>query len=295
MSNLAIEIKHLSKSYGKHSALADVAMAVPTGSFFAVLGPNGAGKTTLLRCLMGMLRPDAVEGHLLGTPFGPGYPPVAIKSRIGYVAQQPALYDRMTAQELIGFCRGLHPRWDDRVVKRYLDMFQLRTDRPFRHMSAGMRSQLALTLVMGGNPDLLILDEPTLGLDPVNRHQYLQVLLSDSMEAGRTVILSSHDLHQIERLADQVLLLRDGRVTLSGALDDLKLQEKRIRVAGEVAEAALLALPGVRRAVRERSGWLLFARGDGDALRETIARAPGVSGVQVFDQSLEEIFLSYIG
>ena len=295
MSNLAIEIKHLAKSYGKHSALVNVEMAVPTGSFYAVLGPNGAGKTTLLRCLMGMLRPDSVEGHVLGTPFGPGYPPVGIKSRIGYVPQQPALYDRMTAADLIGFCRGLHPRWDDRVVKRYLDMFQLRTDKPFRQMSTGMRSQLALTLVMGGNPDLLILDEPTLGLDPVNRHQYLQVLLADSMEAERTVILSSHDLHQIERLADQVLILRDGRVTLSGAVDDLKLAEKRIRVAGEVTESALLAVPGVRRAVREPAGWLLYARGDGGALREAVARVPGVSGVQLFDQSLEEIFLSYMG
>lgn len=294
MSNLAIKVTHLSKSYGGHAALTNVELAVPTGSFYALLGPNGAGKTTLLRCLMGMLKADAVQGQILGAPLGPGELPLAVKARIGYVPQQPALYERMTARELIALCRGLHPRWDDQVVKRYLDLFQLAQDRPFRQMSAGMRSQLALTLVMGGNPDLLVLDEPTLGLDPLNRHQYLQVLLADSMEAGRTVVLSSHDLHQIERLADQVLILKDGRTVVGGAVDDLKLTEKRVRVAGDVTEEALLAVAGVRRAVRERSGWLLFARGDGEALRSALTRIPAVTGIQVIDQSLEEIFLSYV-
>jgi len=294
VSNLAIEVKQLSKSFGKHAVLCAVDMAVPTGSFFAVLGPNGAGKTTLLRCLMGMIRPDSAFGHVLGAPLGPGYPPLALKARVGYVPQMPSLYERMTAGELIAMCRGLHARWDDRVVKRYLDLFGLPGDKMYRHMSAGMRSQLALTLVMGSKPDLLVLDEPTLGLDPLNRHQYLQVLLADTMEGGQTVIISSHDLYQIERLADQVMILREGRVVTAGALDDLKLAEKRVRVAGEVTEAALLAVPGVRRVLREHHGWMLHARGEGDVLREAVSRVPGVTGVQVFDQSLEEIFLSYV-
>ena len=294
MNNLAIEIRQLSKRYGDRQALSAVDLAVPEGSFFAVLGPNGAGKTTLLRCLMGMLRPDSGTGHVLGAPLGPGYPPLAVKARMGYVAQQPALYGHMTAPELIEMCKGLYPTWDDALVARYRTLFQLPLDRSVRQMSAGTRAQLALTLVMGGNPALLVLDEPTLGLDPLNRHQYLQVLVEDSMEAGRTVILSSHDLHQIERLADRVLILRQGAPAVAGAVDDLKLEEKRVRVAGEVAEQAVLAVPGVRRAVRERTGWLVFARGEGGALREALLALPGVVGVQVFDQSLEEIFLSYV-
>jgi ABC-2 type transport system ATP-binding protein len=210
------------------------------------------------------------------------------------VAQQPVLYERMTAQELIDLCRGLHPRWDDRIVRRYLDLFGLPINRPVRQMSAGTRAQLALTLVMGGNPELLILDEPTLGLDPLHRHQYLQVLLADSMAAGRTVLLSSHDLDQIERLADTVAILREGRVVLTGAVDELKLTEKRVRVAGTVSREALLAVPGVWKVVPEGAGWLLHARSEAERLRAALDRIAGVTAVQVLDQSLEEIFLSYV-
>jgi len=294
VTDLAIRLEGLTKRYGSKVALGGVDLTVPTGSFYAVLGPNGAGKTTLLRCLMGMIWPDGGTGTVLGTPMGPGYPPLSLKTRLGYVAQGPALFERMTARELFAMCRGLHPRWDQKLVQRYLDMFGLPANQMVRQMSTGMRSQLALTLVMGGNPELLILDEPTLGLDPVNRHQYMQVLLADSMEAGRTVILSSHDLHQIERLADQVTILRAGQVALTGTVDDLKTVEKRVRVAGLVPEAALLAVPGVRRALKEPAGWLLYARGDGAILEQALRQLPGVTGIQVFGQSLEEIFLSYV-
>jgi ABC-2 type transport system ATP-binding protein len=294
VSDVAIRLEGLTKRYGGKAALSAVDLTVPTGSFAALLGPNGAGKTTLIRCLTGMIRPDGGAGTVLGVDLGPGYPPTALKARIGYVAQTQALPEQMTAQELISLCRGVQPRWDDAIVRRYLDLFGLPMKQVVRHMSGGMKSQLALTLVMGGQPELLILDEPTMGLDPKNRHQYLQVLLADSMETGCTVLLSSHDLHQIERLADRASILVAGRVAVTGAVDDLKQEEKRARVAGAVDEAALLAVPGVRRAVREHGGWLLFAR-DGEAqLGERLRALPGVTGVQVFHQSLEEIFLSYV-
>ncbi|MFZ5817315.1 MAG: ATP-binding cassette domain-containing protein [Bacillota bacterium] len=294
MSDLAISLKGIRKRYGNREALGGIDLAVPTGSIFALLGPNGAGKTTLLRALLGMIRPDSGEGRVLGYALGPHYPPRALKERTGYVAQHPSLYEGMTARELIDFARGVHTRWDDRTVRRYLELFSIPEGVRVRQMSLGTRAQLALTLVMGGNPELLILDEPTLGLDPLHRHQYLQVLLADSLEAGRTVLLSSHDLHQIERLADRVAILREGRVVLTGAVDDLKLTEKRVRVAGAVTEAALLAVEGVRRAVREPNGWLLSATGQGDLLRERLLQLDGVTAVQVYDQSLEEIFLSHV-
>ncbi|HWI51730.1 MAG TPA: ABC transporter ATP-binding protein [Symbiobacteriaceae bacterium] len=294
MGDAAIRLQGLTKRYGDKVALSSVDLDVPTGSFFAILGPNGAGKTTLIRCLTGMLRPDGGTGTVLDVPLGAGYPPLALKSRIGYVPQAQAMYERMTPTELLAMCRGLHPRWDQKVVQRYMDLFRLPANQIVRHMSTGMKAQLALTLVMGGLPELLILDEPTLGLDPMNRHQYLQVLLADSIETGCTVILSSHDLHQIERLADRAAILVSGQVAVSGAIDDLKLTEKRVRVAGTAPEAALLAVPGVRRAVKEAGGWLLFAADDDDRLEGIIRALPGVTAVQVFNQSLEEIFLSYV-
>ncbi len=294
MSDLAIRVRGLTKRYGRRQALRQVDLEVPRGSFFALLGPNGAGKTTLMRCLTGFLRPDGGEGEVLGEPLGQGYPPLALKERLGYVPQYPALYDSLTVGEHLDLCRGVHPRWDGRLVQRYLDLFGLSRRTKVRHMSTGMRSQLALTLVMAGNPDLLILDEPTLGLDPLHRRQYLQVLLSESMETGRTILLSSHDLDQTERLCDRVAVLHRGEVAVSGPIDDLKEQERRARVAGDVTGEALLAVPGVRRVQRDGPGWLIFARGAAAQLEAALRQVPGVHAVQVFDQSLEEIFLSYV-
>jgi len=293
VSDWAVRTEGLKKRYGARTALSAVDLAVPEGSFFAILGPNGAGKTTLMRCLMGLIRPDAGAAEVLGMPLGPGYPPVELKARIGYVAQTQALPERMTARELIALCRGLNPRWDDATVRRYLDLFGLPADLPGRQMSAGMKAQLALTLAMGGRPELLVLDEPTLGLDPLSRHQYLQVLLADSLETGCTVLLSSHDLAQIERIADRVAILVDGRIVVAGAVDDLKDREKRVRVSGTVDESAVVCVTGVRRAVREPGGWLLYASGDGGRIEREVRALPGVIGVQVLDQSLEEIFISY--
>jgi ABC-2 type transport system ATP-binding protein len=170
-----------------------------------------------------------------------------------------------------------------------------------RTYSTGMRSQLALTLAMGGNPDLLMLDEPTLGLDPYHRNQYLQVLLGDAVDAGRTVFLSTHDLHQIERLADQVVILHEGRVLVAAPLDQLKEQVKRVRVgflahANEDSLVALLAdLSGVQAVRREGAGrYLLTVYGDVDQVAEALRTMPDMAGLQIYDLSLEEIFLAFV-
>lgn len=294
MGDAAIRLHGISKRYGSRDALKGLTLSVPQGGFFALLGPNGAGKTTTLRLVMGLLRADAGTGEVLGVPFGPGFPPVSLKERIGYVPERGNLYERSTVAELLDFCRGTNRRWDRRLVRRYLDLFNLPQRVNVRQMSTGMRAQLALTLAMGGNPELLILDEPTQGLDPLHRHQYLQVLLADTMETGRTVLLSSHDLHQIERLADHVGILDQGRLVVSRPLDELKEQEKRVRVSGTPLESDLASVPGVRRVSREGGGFLLHASGDPDRLAAGIQAVPGVTGVQVVGQSLEEIFLSYV-
>lgn len=295
MSELAISLTGVTKRYGARQALSGLDLQVPRGSIYALLGPNGSGKTTTLRLLLGLIHADGGSGEVLGQAFGPGFPSVALRERIGYVAERNPLYERSDASQLIALCRGLNSRWNDAVVKRYLDLFQLPTNVSVRHMSTGMRAQLALTLAMGGEPELLILDEPTHGLDPLRRHEYLQALLADSMGAGRTVLMSSHDLHQIERLADHVAILRDGKIVVASALDDLKETEKRVRVGGRPAAEALRAMPGVRRVGREGEGFLLHASGSPEALVARLNQVAGVTGVQVLEQSLEEIFLSYVG
>ncbi|MGE5589524.1 MAG: ATP-binding cassette domain-containing protein [Bacillota bacterium] len=294
MGDAAISLDGISKRYGRRDALKGLTLKVPRGSFFALLGPNGAGKTTTLRLLMGLIRADAGTGEVLGIPLRQGFPPVGLKERIGYVPELSTLYERSTVAELLSFCRRTNRRWDPQTVRRYLDLFHLPLRTTVRHMSLGMRTQLALTLAMGGNPELLILDEPTRGLDPLHRHQFLQALLADGMETGRTTLLSSHDLHQIERLADHVAILNEGRLVVSRPLDELKEQEKRIRVSGTPKESDLAAVAGVRRVSREGAGFLLHASGDPGWLEDAVREVSGVTGVQAVDQSLEEIFLSYV-
>lgn len=289
-----IALQGLTKRYGKVEALRGVDLQVPAGSVTALLGMNGAGKTTLLRCLMGLITPDAGHGEVLGYPMGSGFPPVDLKARMGYVGANPALYEGLTAAELLGFARRLHTRWDQATVERYLDLFQLPLGRRIKTFSTGMRSQLALTLAMGGNPDLLLLDEPTIGLDVYHRNQYLQLLLTDALEAGRTIFFSTHDLNQIERMADQVVILQAGRVAVSAPLDELKEGVRRFRVAVDAEAEDLSRLPGLIRLKREGRSSLLTVYGDVADARARLQGMPGVAGMQEYELNLEEIFLSFV-
>ncbi|MGE5561394.1 MAG: ATP-binding cassette domain-containing protein [Chloroflexota bacterium] len=306
MSETAIALTGISKRYGTRLALSDLTLTVPRGAFFALLGTNGAGKTTTLRTLLGLIRPDSGSGTVLGQTLGPGYPPVELKQRIGYVAEGNPLYSRMTARQLLDLVRDLNPRWNERLVQRYLKLFSLPLDVIVRRLSTGMRAQLALTLAMAGDPELLILDEPTHGLDPLRRHEYLQALLADSIESGRTILMASHELHQVERLADHIAILDAGRLLISASVDSLKENERRVRVAvdwdaridgadGPGLAETLQRLPGVRRLTREGDGFLLHVSRDLAALLERLQALPSVRGVQVHEESLEEIFLSYVG
>jgi ABC-2 type transport system ATP-binding protein len=293
----AIVIQNLSKRFGAVEALRDVSLTVPTGSVTALLGLNGAGKTTLLRSLVGLITPDAGSGSILGYPLGPTYPPTEVKGRIAFVPDRPSLWPGMTPRELLRFMAGFYPRWDGPGVARLLETLRLPMDRPVKTFSTGMRSQLSLLLAIGINPDLFLLDEPTQGLDPYHRRQYLQLLIGDAIERERTVFLSTHDIHQIELVADRVVILDVGRIVYAGELDPLKEETKRYRVGStepEALSAALRDLPGLIRVAAEGRHLLVTCQGEPGAVRERLLGLPGVEAVGVYDLSLEEIFLSYV-
>ena len=295
MSEPAVALNGISKRYGDRVALDGLDLQVGQGSLHALLGPNGSGKTTTIRILLGFIRPNSGQGSVLGFPLGHiSFPPVDLKARIGYVPERSSLYENMTAREILAFVRGVNRRWDPKAEKRYADLFSLPMDVKVRQMSTGVRAQLALTVAMGARPELLVLDEPTRGLDAMQRFRYLQALVEDCMEDGRTVLLSSHDLYQMELIADHVTILRGGKAVVCGPLDQVKESEKRVRVAGDVRESSLVSLPGVRKTTRDSGGLLLHVSGDIEAFKAAARGTPGVAGLQVMDQSLEEIFLSYV-
>ena len=285
----AVSLRNLHKRFGALTVLDGIDLEVPAGSIFGLLGLNGAGKTTLLRILMGFLHPSSGEGMVLGRPLGrlDGRD----RARIAYVPERPALYESMRVGELLRFVGALHPRWDAGAAARYLDIFGLPHSRKVAALSTGMRTQLALGLALATRPELLILDEPASGLDPVHRRRYLQVLLEASAVPERTVLLASQDLGLVERTCDHFALIHDRRIQVAGPLDEILDGERRLIVkAPPEAAEALRQAQGVRRVSAEAHGFLVTGR----VAPEAVRGLPGVANVQASMGSLEELFWSCV-
>ena len=286
---LAVSLEHLEKRFGALSVLDGIDLAVPAGSIYGLLGLNGAGKTTLLRILMGFLRSSGGEGSMLGRPLGRLGP--AERERIAYVPEHLALYEGMRLTELLRFVAELHPRWDPVSARRYLDAFDLPPARRVGALSRGMRTQLALALALATQPELLIIDEPASGLDPVHRRRYLQVLLEASAVPERTVLLTSQDLGLVERTCDHFALLHERRIQVAGPLSEILDSERRLIVTAPPGTAgALRALDGVRKLRSEAHGFLVTGR----VVPQAVQAVPGVAQVQTLGLSLEELFWSYV-
>lgn len=245
-----IETRNLSQCYWTKASLRDIfppdatlswrtevlhelTLTVPAGSIFALLGPNGAGKTTALKVLMNLLRPSAGLARVLGvdsTRLGE-----AQLTRIGYVSESLKLPDGMTVRELLDHCRPFYPAWDRTLEAKLLARFELPEERKLSHLSRGMRMKAALLSTLAYRPELLLLDEPFSGLDPVARDDVTQGLLESVRQGETSVLVSSHDIEEVERLADHVALLEAGRLRLAEATDSLLGRFRRIEVDSEAA------------------------------------------------------------
>lgn len=293
MDGNAIETNGLTRNFGENRAVSDLNLVVPKGSIFGFLGPNGAGKTTTIKMLLGLLRPTAGQAAILGYDLGTEN--IKARARIGYVPESAEMYGYMRVREIVAFNKGLYPRWDDEVVARYLKLFGLPADRPVKALSKGMRAQLALILALGPVPELLILDEPTSGMDPLARKQFLSSILQEVSAAGQTVFMSSHILADVERVADHIALLNRGRLVLADTMDHLKVNNKKVRfVPSGEAPSDLDKWPGVRSVVREGRGLLVSIE---DGLEATVERLKSADPayLEVIDMNLEEIFIEYAG
>jgi ABC-2 type transport system ATP-binding protein len=291
---LVIETADLRKQYGSVEALRGLSLQVPAGSICGFLGPNGAGKTTTIKILLGMARPTGGQARVFGLAADAPQPSVEIRRRTGFVGDDKDLYNYMTVEEMIRFTAPFFPRWRADLEQRYLRKFELPPDRKVKTLSRGMRSKLAVLLALCRGAELLILDEPTSGLDPVMTEQVLQALVGHVAGEEMTVFFSSHQIAEVDQIADHVVIIDRGRAVVTGALDDLRERFRRIQLVFDGdAPAVTFRAPGVERTQRKgRVLTVLSSAGSEQILEE--ARALNPLSVDVVAVTLKEIFLETV-
>ncbi len=236
---LALQTKALAKSYGRTTALAPLDLDLPRGSALALLGRNGAGKTTLIRILMGLLAPTSGEARVFGK--APGALTESDRAQIGYIADSQELPDAMTVAQYLAFLRPLYPTWDETFCQKLLGLFDLPLDRKLGHLSRGQRVKAAFTGALAFHPKLLLLDEPFGGLDPAVRDEVLDALFDLMTREEWTILVSSHEIDEVERLADQVVILDRGKVALREEKDALlaRCRSVSLHTTASLAPAAM--------------------------------------------------------
>jgi ABC-2 type transport system ATP-binding protein len=286
MNDLAIHTEGLVKLFGKTRAVDGLDLKVPRGSVYGFLGRNGAGKTTTVKTLLGLLRPSAGAAQVLG--FDIGRDLIAILERTGFVPENKMLFGSLTPAQIVHFNQGYFPKGSNELVARYADLFEIPMQTPFSKLSLGNKTKVCHLLALCQGADLLILDEPSIGLDPVITDLLLRVLVEDHVSEGKTVFLSSHQLAEVERIADWVGIIDKGKILLETRLEDVRQNYRLIRAAGDAAPAISSPdLMAVQSSENFRS-YLVTRQADDFA---AMLRAKGMTILEILPVSLEEVFL----
>ncbi len=288
-----IETTQLCKTFKGHAALHGLDLRVPEGSIFGFLGRNGAGKTTTIKLLMGLLNADGGSARVFGTPVTDADGAIEIRRRIGFVSEDKELYPYMTVGQIIRFTRPFFPKWRKDLEQRYLEMFELPPARKVADLSKGMRSKLMLLLAMARGAELLILDEPTDGLDPAATEDVLRELALTTAE-GTTIFFSSHQLAEVELIADHIGIIDRGKLIVAGSLDDLKARYQRLQVVfADAVRPPSQWVEGVEHVRQEGRVLSILASRNVDAIAEQARSLPGTS-VERYPVTLKEIFLEHV-
>lgn len=292
MGQLVVDVNDLTRSFGNKIALDGVSFRATAGQIYGLVGSNGAGKTTLLKHVLGLLR--ATTGSVRVFGLDPVQDPVGVLGRIGYLSEDRDLPEWMRVDELMRYTQAFHPTWDPSYARELLETFGLDPTKKIKDLSKGMRAQAGLIAAVAHRPELLILDEPSSGLDTVVRRDILDAIVRAVADDGRTVIFSSHLLDEVERMSDHVTLMHQGRVALSGMLDDVRreYQRSRVRFAEHfdqppVLDTVLMMEGGGRT-------WSVVHSGPLEKFRRSVL-AHGGEIVESRDATLEEIFLARAG
>ena len=281
-----LELKNVTKTFGTFKALDELTMTVPRGSVYGLVGPNGAGKSTAIRHLTGIYVPDSGEITMEGQPI---YENPAVKARIGYIPDEIFYFPSATLEDMRKFYAGLYPDFDQDLFERLYAVFDLPRKSPIRRFSKGMQKQAAFHLALCCRPDVLILDEPVDGLDPVMRRQVMSLILSDVAERGTTVLISSHNLRELEDVCDHVGIMNRGRMLLERSLADMQGATHKLQIVGDVPQ-------GLEILHESASGRLktCVVRGAADEIAQKIAET-NPAYFDVLPLSLEEIFIYELG
>ncbi|HEY1239942.1 MAG TPA: ABC transporter ATP-binding protein [Bryobacteraceae bacterium] len=291
---LTIETSALRKNYDGVEALRGLDLQVPAGSIYGFLGRNGAGKTTTMKVLLGMARPTAGAARVFGLAAGDRNASVDIRSRTGFVSEEKSLYGYMTVERIIRFTAAFYPKWRRDLEQRYVRAFELPLDRRVKALSLGTRSKLMLLLALCRGTELLMIDEPTAGLDPAVTEEVLQALVAYVSGEGATVFFSSHQIAEVEQIADRVSIIHRGRAVVAGALDELRERFRRVQLVfdGEAPAPAFRAA-GIVRAQRNGRSITVLSSAGADAVIEE-ARAWKPISVDVVPVTLKDIFLETV-
>jgi len=289
----AIETRALCKNYGKLEAVKDLNLSVGRHQIAAFLGQNGAGKSTTIKCLLGMMRLSSGDASVLGRSIGDRRGSREIRQRVAYVAENKPRYGYMTVEQMLRFTRAFYPDWRPEMAMKLLAEYRLPSDKKIKRLSKGMRTKLALLLAFARRPELLILDEPTEGLDPVGVEQFLQMVVASAAE-GITVFFSSHQISEVERVADHVCILDKGRLKVDSSLDSLRQSFRRIDlVFPDFRAEADLQISGVQRIQANGRQMSVFATKNFDLVIER-AKHLNATSIEVVPVGLREIFLETV-
>jgi ABC-2 type transport system ATP-binding protein len=291
-AEVVIDLRGVSRRFGTTLALDKVSLGVPRGTVFGLVGANGAGKTTLIRHVLGLLKAQGGTVRVFG--LDPVADPAGVLARIGYLSEENDLPAWMRVGQMLRYCRAFHPRWDDAYAEQLRQTFELSPAARVGSLSKGQRARAGLLVALAYRPELLVLDEPSSGLDPLVRRDILGAIIRTIADEGRTVLFSSHLLDEVERVSDHVALLHQGRLVFSAALDDLKQTHRCLTLRFDEPRVQPPALAGVLAWQGAGREWTAVCRVRPGDLADALADS-GACIVADRVPSLDEIFVARVG
>ncbi len=292
MTKALIQFSGVTKQFKGHRAADSLTLQFQGGTTVGLLGPNGAGKTTCLKMMLGLLRPTSGAISVLGSNVFENGP--AVRQQIGYVPEDPWLYPWMTVRQVIQFASRMYERWDGPRAKDLLGQFELPSERPIKKLSKGMRVKAALLVALAHRPRLLVLDEPMSGLDPLARDDLVESLVSAREESTECIVLSSHQIDDVNRLADEVAILNAGQLLVHSSIDDLLGSTKRVEAVLLDGRLPERALPQTVWQKVDRRNWSMTLHPFEETMLDALRSENPISSARTIDLGVEQIFKDII-